>query len=400
MHIVALSFEHRNGNQIDKVYPPFPNKDYCQEWEKVLPFIAIPDKAHGACSSIIQFTLPDTDKPNGIRFGIAAYRSIETSELKKTDPSYIRDHVQRSLCIISEIPLYGELEKPLKQALYDNFDSLLENLEKIYNDLSLLCQSPIPYSGVTYTSFFQACQSNVLSLVKALCLGHRILIFADNSELCSKMCVALASLLPGFLYPNSEHKYPLSFLEDGQHKYSFAPYVPLLLTETLNNHGAKSALMGTCSELFLESNSSCVKYDVLVNCRNIPATVSFLNCSREVALSKNEITWMNSVLQYMTKHWAEETIGEWVRNSFKKWVDTVLTSIMRVRHIKEVPRFARIYLDWEKTEVFGESFMIQLRKNKEIDEMVDNNSIESFGEIDENLLAPKKSIRNIIKFNW
>ena len=398
-HIVALSFEHRNGNQIDKIYPPFPETSDCSEWEKILPFIAIPDKAHGACSSVIQFTLPDTDNVNGIRFGLAAYRSIETSELQKTNPAYIRDHVQRSLCVISSVPLFGELEKPLKQALYDNFDSLTDNLETIYNDLSSKCASPVPFSGISYASFFQSCRMNILPLVRALFLQRKILIFADNSELCSKMCVALASLLPDFLYPdsNSPNTFPIKFLEGGEHKFAFAPYVPLLLTETLNNHGAQSALMGTCSELFLENNSSCVKYDILVDCRTLPATITFGNISKIVELSKNESEWMNNVLKYMTQHWAEESSGQWVRNEFRKWANSMLVSILRVRHLKEVPKFTRMYLDWEKTEVFGDTFMKLIRKRDEIDDIIQNKSVEDIGEFDENLLVLKKSF---MKLPW
>ena len=124
-HIVALSFEHRIGNQVDGIYPPLPqDKEYIKQWNQGLPFIGIPDKAHGACSSIIHFTLPNPDTKSGHAYGIAAYRSIEVSDLKNDDPSFVRGHVQRALMVISKVPLFGELEQKLKTLLYENFENL------------------------------------------------------------------------------------------------------------------------------------------------------------------------------------------------------------------------------------------------------------------------------------
>ena len=384
LHIVSLSFDHRVGNQIDKVYPPFPDEPHVSFWAQGLPFVGIPDKAHDSHSVMIQFTLPDPNSATGCVFGLAAYRGIDTDDLTKSNPLNIRNQVQKSLCVISSVPLFGELEKPLKQALFDNFESINENLEKIFEELKSVCGEPKPFSGIAYNSLFQSLGANVLMIVKALLIQKRILFFADNSELVSKMIFAIGSLLPGFLYEND---FPFTFLEKGSGRFTFAPYVPLQFTETLNQSGAKAALMGTCSELFMEQK--VVAYDILVNCRTMPASISG-NCA-DVKLSENDEKWMKNFLSYLRKNWTKDSTAEWIRDQFRVWINSLITAILRVRHISTIPAFARIYLDWDNTYVFGEKFLKELLKMPDVDKIIKENNVQRFTPMDENLLKKKQS---------
>jgi len=381
-HLVCLSFEHRVGNQIDAVYPPFSDRPHINYWNQGLPFVGIPDKAHGACSSVIQFTLPNGDLETGHSYGIAAYRSIETSSLQKTDPSYIRGHVQRSLCVISDIPLFGELEAPLKTLLYDRFDSLVDSIQEMYQLLFQLTTKPSPFSGVSYNSLFQNLQYEVLTVAKALFMNHSVLIFAENSELVSKMVIALGSLLPGFIYNES---YPLKFLGKS---YSFAPYVPLQFTETLNSSSSHSKLMGTCSELFMDRK--VVDYDILIDCRSVPAIVKGkrLNYSR---ITDIEYDWMKGILKEMKLNWQKPQIGDWIREQFLKWSNSLLTSLGNTRNIHIVPEFIWPYLDWKKSyDVFGEEFVLELINNPCVHLFIKEYVDCSLKPIDESL-SPKKN---------
>lgn len=390
-HIIALSFEHRIGNKIDRVYPPFPDLPHISDWNYGIPFIGIPDKAHDACSSIIQFTLPDPTSDTGFSYGIAAYRSVEASELSK-DPSIIRNHVQKSLCVISKVPLFGELEKPLKSELYNNFESLVENLPAIYDSLQAKVQNRKEFSGISYATLFQALGVNVLTVIKALVMQKRVLIFADNSEMVSKMAMAIGSLLPGYMSTND---FPFQFLGKKEHIYCFAPYVPLQFTETLNNKNIKSALMGTCSELFMVQK--IVDYDLLVNARTLPATLTGEKRVFEPTL--NETKWMQNVLQEMKKNWEKEETSAWLRDQFTIWFNTLITSILNVRHISNgIPSFARIYLDWElPNEFFGDKFILELLQNSDIDKIIKDNNREAFSKIDQSLLVKKATLGRYFK---
>lgn len=382
LHLVALSFEHRRGNQIDKVYPEFPDEPHIADWHQGLPFIAIPDKAHGACSSTIQFTLPHPDMRNFCVYGLAAFRAIEASELA-SDPAYVRNHVQKSLCVISKVPLFGELEQRLKKAIYDNFDCLVDKVEDIFNQLKEACDhQTVPFSGISYPSLFQSLQLNVLTLVKAIMARHKILIFADNSELVSKMVCAIASLLPGFIYESDE--YPFKFFESD--KYCFAPYVPLQFTETLNNAHSMSSLMGTCSELFMDQK--IVDYDILVDCRTVPAVVKggILN---DLKLRPTEVEFMTKLLQYLRLNWNKDEAPEYIRVEFRKYIDSVFMSLLRMRHIKLVKEFVWPYLDWSKPHMFGEKFISELISNRDVVEIIKSRKEEDFQPVEDQLFMKK-----------
>jgi hypothetical protein len=185
---------------------------HVSEWQHGLPFIAIPDKAHEACSSLIQFTLPHAGERKHLVYGLSAFWAIAAEDLS-SGSQYLHNFVQKSLCVISQIPLFGELEWQLKESLYEHFDHI-EPLFRRFNDLCQ--QQTIPFSGAP---LFQSLQLNVLTLVKAILNSQSILVFAENSELVSKMVYAVASLLPGFIY---KINYPFQFLESDS--YSFAPY--------------------------------------------------------------------------------------------------------------------------------------------------------------------------------
>ena len=382
-HIVALSFEHRIGNQVDGVYPPLPDKEYIKQWNQGLPFIGIPDKAHGACSSTIHFTLPNPEIKSGHSYGIAAYRSIEASELKQ-DPAYVRGHVQRSLLVISNVPLFGELEQKLKTLLYENFDNLVPSLEKMYNELLPLVENPIPFSGISYPSLFQNLQTEVLTAVKALYLGHRILIFADNSELVSKMVTAIGSLLPGFTY---NEDYPYKFFGND---FAFAPYVPLQFTEVLNQSKCHSKLMGTCSELFMDQK--VVDYDMLIDCRKIPALITGEQTLKLCKPTQVEIKWMEHLLKEMKLNWQKPENAAWIRSMFRKWSDSFFASLLATRHLDIVPEYIWPYLDWQKSyDVFGELFVKSMLKKANTKEILRKKDCDAFKEKDERLSPPKKT---------
>lgn len=392
-HLVALSFEHRIGNQVDGIYPPLPDKEYIKSWNQGLPFIGIPDKAHGACSSIIHFTLPNPDNATGLSYGIAAYRSFEVSELKKADPSYVRGHVQRSLLVISKIPLFGELEQPLKKLLYENFDNLVPSLETMWHELEKCAESPVEFSGISYPSLFQNLQTEVLTAIKALVLGHRILIFADNSELVSKMVTGIGSLLPGFTY-SEKTKYPYKFFGND---YSFAPYVPLQFTEVLNNSKCHSKIMGTCSELFMDQK--IVDYDILIDCRKIPALVTGDETLKLCKPTPVEIKWMNGVLDEMKVNWQKPENPAWVREMFRKWCNTLFQTLISTRHLEIIPEYIWPYLDWSKAyDVFGESFITDLLKKEGTKEILRKRDRSFFNEVDATLVPPKKFSAKSLKF--
>ena len=153
--------------------------------------------------------------------------------------------------------------------------------------------------------------------------------------------------------------------------------------------------MGTCSELFMVQK--IVNYDLLVNARNLPATITGEKRMFEPTL--NETKWMQNVLQEMKKNWEKEETSQWLREQFKIWFNTLITTILNVRHINEgIPSFARIYLDWElPNEFFGDKFIFELIHNKDIDKIIKENNKSAYSKIDESLLVKKNTFGRYFK---
>lgn len=106
------------GCQIDYCYPPMNDDDLDNDrsptnklpsiW-KTLPSIALPDGSHNYDRDTIYFHLPHPKNTQKTIFGISCYRQISAEKLKEKDEDVTRGTVQKSVVVLSELPLYGEL---------------------------------------------------------------------------------------------------------------------------------------------------------------------------------------------------------------------------------------------------------------------------------------------------
>jgi hypothetical protein len=102
-----------------------------------------------------------------------------------------------------------------------------------------------------------------------------------------------------------------------------------------------------------------VEYDILVDCRKLPAVVQG-EILAEFKLMPAEIEFMRDLLKYLKENWSKPEAPEKIREEFRKYINSVFASIVRVRHIKLVPVFTWKYLDWDGTTVFGDNFVKKL----------------------------------------
>ena len=377
LHVISLRFEHRLGNQIDQSYPPLPDMPYIDDWNQGLPFIAIPDKAHDNEHSVIQFTLPDPTQPKGFVYCISCYLAIESSKLENHDESIIRNHMQKSLCAISKVPFNEKFQGIIEKRLKDNFEDLNSILEDLFNELNdaLQDESSKRYAAIDCSFMINQLKGNVLSLIKSLMIGQRILVYANHSEEVSKFCYAIASLFPGYFY--EDEKYPYKFMEDGNNVYSFVPYVPLQFSDLLNDSKAKSVLMGTCSELFLVQ--PIVKYDILIDNRTTPATIT----GKLPKLEENEMKFINSIIELNPN---DETF----REKLRYWFDSLFGAFLRIRNINEVPNYIWPFLDLDVVNSFNKDFISSLMSNPSMIDIVSKCDLSSFPKLEEQILKKQK----------
>ena len=117
LHILVVGFHHKKGCQIDYCYPPTadqlddeqssPTAKLPNIW-KTLPSIALPDGSHNYDRDTIYFHLPHPKHTHKTIFGISCYRQISAEQLKEKDEDVTRGTVQKSVVVLSELPLYGE----------------------------------------------------------------------------------------------------------------------------------------------------------------------------------------------------------------------------------------------------------------------------------------------------
>ncbi|XP_078395919.1 late secretory pathway protein AVL9 homolog isoform X2 [Cetorhinus maximus] len=137
LHIVVVGFHHKKGCQVEFSYPPLvPEEGHDghslpEEW-KYLPFLALPDGAHNYQEDTIYFHLPPRSGNRKTVYGVSCYRQIEAKALKVRQADVTRETVQKSVCVLSRLPLYGLLQAKLQLITHAYFE------EKDFSQISIL----------------------------------------------------------------------------------------------------------------------------------------------------------------------------------------------------------------------------------------------------------------------
>ena len=154
LNVLVIGFHHKKGCQVEYSYPPLMpggdsrSSELPSQW-KHLPALAMPDGSHNFLSDTAFFHLPALDNPRKTVFGISCYRQIDADKVNHFCPSryvnqsIIQNHsylvldtifyrynllkvlnktaditrgsVQKSVCVLSRLPLYGQIQ--VKMAL-------------------------------------------------------------------------------------------------------------------------------------------------------------------------------------------------------------------------------------------------------------------------------------------
>uniref|UniRef100_A0A8C3V2F5 AVL9 cell migration associated n=1 Tax=Catharus ustulatus TaxID=91951 RepID=A0A8C3V2F5_CATUS len=137
LHIVVVGFHHKKGCQVEFSYPPLKpggghdSQSLPEEW-KYLPFLALPDGAHNYQEDTVFFHLPPRCGDRTTVYGVSCYRQIEAKALKVRQADITRETVQKSVCVLSQLPLYGLLQAKLQLITHAYFE------EKDFSQISIL----------------------------------------------------------------------------------------------------------------------------------------------------------------------------------------------------------------------------------------------------------------------
>ncbi|XP_061777295.1 LOW QUALITY PROTEIN: late secretory pathway protein AVL9 homolog [Nerophis ophidion] len=213
LHIVVVGFHHKKGCQVEFSYPPLmPHEGHDsnrlpEEW-KYLPFLALPDGAHNYQEDTVYFHLPPRGGDGKCVYGVSCYRQIEAKALKVRQADVTRETVQKSVCVLSRVPLYGLLQAKLQLITHAYFEekdfSQISILKDLYEHMNgSLRGSAVDGSqvflGLSPRDLILHFRHKVLILFKLILLEKKVLFYLSPVSRLVGTLMTVLSLFPGVI---------------------------------------------------------------------------------------------------------------------------------------------------------------------------------------------------------
>ncbi|XP_056633967.1 late secretory pathway protein AVL9 homolog [Diorhabda sublineata] len=209
LYVVVVGFHHKRGCQVEYSFPELvpghPNE--CPPGWKYLPTLALPDGSHNYDEDTVYFHLPSLSKPMKTIYGISCFRQIPVEKIKNKTSDITRGTVQKSVCVLSRIPLYGQIQVKMcliTHAYFDEGDfSQVSILEDTYHHLNAVMMQPDaiqqPYVGLSARDFILQWKHKAVLLFKLILLEKRVIFYKSPVHpLCSTI-LTLISLFPDMI---------------------------------------------------------------------------------------------------------------------------------------------------------------------------------------------------------
>ncbi|XP_029334271.1 late secretory pathway protein AVL9 homolog isoform X2 [Mus caroli] len=213
LHIVVVGFHHKKGCQVEFSYPPLIPGDghdshsLPEEW-KYLPFLALPDGAHNYQEDTVFFHLPPRNGNGATVYGISCYRQIEAKALKVRQADITRETVQKSVCVLSKLPLYGLLQAKLQLITHAYFEekdfSQISILKELYEHMNsslggASLEGSQVYLGLSPRDLVLHFRHKVLILFKLILLEKKVLFYISPVNRLVGALMTVLSLFPGMI---------------------------------------------------------------------------------------------------------------------------------------------------------------------------------------------------------
>ncbi|XP_019326077.1 PREDICTED: late secretory pathway protein AVL9 homolog [Aptenodytes forsteri] len=178
-----------------------------EEW-KYLPFLALPDGAHNYQEDTVFFHLPPRCGDQTTVYGVSCYRQIEAKALKVRQADITRETVQKSVCVLSQLPLYGLLQAKLQLITHAYFEekdfSQISILKELYDHMnsslgSTLLEGSQVYLGLSPRDLVLHFRHKVLILGKLILLEKKVLFYISPVNRLVGALMTVLSLFPGMI---------------------------------------------------------------------------------------------------------------------------------------------------------------------------------------------------------
>ncbi|XP_047111178.1 late secretory pathway protein AVL9 homolog [Schistocerca piceifrons] len=218
LHVIVVGFHHKKGCQVEYSFPPLiegspPDSSTCPPGWKYLPTLALPDGSHNFDEDTVYFHLPSLTNPKETVYGISCFRQIPVERLKARTSDITRGTVQKSVCVLSQLPLFGHIQVKMALITHAYFAegdfSKVSLLHDTYHHLNgclattppLTTNPPPPqlFVGLSARDLVLQFRHKALLLFKLLLLERRIVFYRSPVQPLCTAILSLLSLHPGML---------------------------------------------------------------------------------------------------------------------------------------------------------------------------------------------------------
>jgi hypothetical protein len=214
----VIAFHHKKGSIVEYLYPAKEeiiktHHEYLTtisttEPEKViddilnqLTYFCLPDAVH-TTNEDSQFFFIQNYK--SLLYGISCYKQLKTASTEVDDEN-TRACVQKAICIVSKLPLFGQFYSKLNSTIsaFFNQNTLKDKqiLEQLFANYEAISFKNININEI-FMSFslrklFMFCKEKIFTLVKLIMLEKRIVVYSHVSNKICSFILSLVSLIPG-----------------------------------------------------------------------------------------------------------------------------------------------------------------------------------------------------------
>ena len=357
LYIAVISFNQKKGSLIEFTYPDKiellekneSSKSFFESLidesnskldtiEKIydninyqLTYLCMPDGIHSLISDSTFFLIQNFPK---ILFGISCYRQIKVSQnMKEDEQENTRECVQKAMCIVSTLPLFGQMASKLSVTMlaYFNQDSLKNKkiIEELYSNYTNNYLNKIKIDEILASFSLKRLiiftKEKIFALIKLIMLEKKVLVFSHISNNICSFIFSFLSIFPGgaFFNLNNEGRtkafydcytpygFPLKFLNENSVLYSI---LTLYDVDKLENKKIVSYFVGTTNPLLM--NYGKIEFDCIINLDENKISINHKKIhSSTLHLSKKESELMNklySECKYLFKENIDELNDSWM----------------------------------------------------------------------------------------
>ena len=395
--IALISFHHKKGSIIEYSFPPkeslhknsnisylIENKNisiekFVEDLFQKLTYICLPDGIHCTKSDTQFFIIQDYNYP---LYGISCYEQIKSQRDDTIENT--RNFIQKSLCILTILPLYSPLYAKLSVTLETFFNQTSLKDKNIINDLykNFFLDGETNFRldemNFVFASRKLLCfaKEKIFLILKMILLEKRILIFSNISGNVCSFLYNLLALIPGQILFNLKngndiknylkhlkfYGLPLKIFHEN---YKIYPLISLYEIDQIEQEKNVNYIMGTTNQLIWNETFEKKKVDLMINIDKMEIIPFYKKDNKDILeynkeekdiflnienkLNDNKVKYNNT--NWLNSNEIDDEIDDFIRNEFVKYFKDLLIKLSLIQNLINKNNIVR-YLNIPKLDNF------------------------------------------------